>query len=658
MAKQKKTKALKAYTWDREAISDGELKKIANELVTFIAASDASKGDLLQVWSDNEDSYYCSGSQSSVSIIEGESSREWPVWQSKEDRIEGDVVRQLTTIYPMVQCIDESTEGKPTDDIATALTVLADLSKFSTRHIRALVFDSLNTNNSFCRIKPKVSDDDGTVTGFDVAVVKPRDMVVYPAEVDEVTEARCVGHNFNLMAFEVEEQIRDGFYIDPFPEKPFGKKVYGGDQYKDETGDNSQNTENESHTEPATTEDQNVSLYEVLFRRKMDGSDEYRWYIGTLWRTASKMLDLQPYAFKTRDGSYVEYPEPWYVKYYVKQSRDRIWSPWAPATPIRALQTDISMLKEMAIQGTAFAAMPVVVTSGGSLEGKSYRLKPGEILSLPQGVVAQRIDTSFNPGLIEPMLEAMDGMCDASTGVSRLGTSENVPSSTTATAAAGFLQAQSEAKSDYASAIAEGVEQTWRIFFWIFQTHADTIIAANKKRLPSQLSVEIVRGLSLRFEATGTSGASSPQTFIQKLMFLLQMTAGDPAYDKNAIINLIIQNLDLPVQQSALMVKEFRMHPQVMALLQMHGYTPEEIFDGIHQQMQQQQIAQQAQLAMPQQAGPDGVPINQNPNAQTPVMQPGNAPNNVQQPGMEVPGLVPGGPPSGGAPQFGGPSGP
>lgn len=47
MAKQKKTKALKAYTWDREAISDGELKKIANELVTFIAASDASKGDLL-----------------------------------------------------------------------------------------------------------------------------------------------------------------------------------------------------------------------------------------------------------------------------------------------------------------------------------------------------------------------------------------------------------------------------------------------------------------------------------------------------------------------------------------------------------------------------------------------------------------------------------
>lgn len=645
-----------AYTFDREKIHVSELGEIANLINGYLDAAKGAKGDLPQRWKANEDTYFCNNS-TSVLIASNGGQSELPIWQSKCDRITGDIHRQMTSVYPIVQCLDESGAGRNVTDIELSMTTLAQRASYDTDHLRDLEFDAANTNNAYLRIRPSLDEEDGTVNGFDMDSIHPSNVFVHPAEVQNLSQALMIANGLNLMKWEVDERIEDGTYIN------HGGEIMGGDSYVGENqSQEDMGSENDGMlqpTRPVGKEDSNVILYEVIAKLKLkeeDPEDEkYRRYILTYWKEGNRILDIQPYGAK-RGDKFEPYPEPWYVKYCIKRSRNNIWSKWSPANSFQAIQSTMSTLAEVAVQGTIFSALPTIVTEGGgSLPQKALTIQAGTILELPADCTMKQINNQFNPGMIEWAEQFYGEVGDGASGVSRLGTAENVPASTSATAAAGFLQAQNEAKSDYASIISDGVESTWRVMFWQFQIHAAEIIKNNKGRLPTELTPQKVQALNLRFEATGTSGASNPQVYIQKLQMVLELTQNDPAYDRNKIIQKIIELLDLPLQVEALLAPQLLLHP--IALKSLLGppfwFTPEEIAQKLAETLQQQDAMQHVQSAMgqidPQQL--QGLLAAQQQNAQG--QQPGISPQTQTPPSPGIGSQGP--PPSPGLPAPGAP---
>jgi hypothetical protein len=641
---------------DQESYRDELAKRICRQIEEGLAA----KGQLPDRWRANEATYACTAPPANLDIIEGFTGEQLPIWQSKCDRIAGSVYSSITSLYPMVQCIDKAAGATNIEDLELFMQNLASDAGYTSRNLKPCIHDALNTNAGIMRVMPE-TDEDGHVVGIKIDSFSPLDVVAYPSQCAESKNQVLIGHRLDRMVWEINEMIDSGEYLDP------PKPVTGYDPRKrtDDIDDEEDEGDEEMgvDTEPVDPEEANVELYEVIAKIRMEGDSKRRWYLLTIWYEGQVILRIQPYGAEfpsPSDGEEPEfkwYPEPWYVKHSVKYDRDAYWSPWSPANAMQTIQNRVCENIEIAQQGSIFGAFNTTFITEGGMKSKEMRPKPGYIYELPADAKVQSISNQFNPGLLMPVTEFLGETADASTGVSRLGTSQEIPASTSATAAQGFLQAQAKAENDYTDAISLAVEQTWNIMFWIIKIHASTIIAANKDSCPETLTAEKLKALNLRMKVTGSDGSSTPQTIIQKLMFAKQITMNNPAYDQSKIDEKILDALDLPFTVSSLLKGLPQLSQQVINLLYAQGVTPENLqgamaiyFQQEQAKMQAQQQLQQAQAMHAQgvsDTAPNGQPNGQPPAAGAP--QPSQPPGN-QQP-LPQPGVGGGGPlPPPGAP--------
>lgn len=636
------------FKFDAKAYrSEGNIEnrtELARKLCEHIEAGLTAKGELPKRWQANETTYNCSGGSIDINIIDGFTAEPLPIWQPKCDRIVGSVYSSLTSLFPMVQCIDEAGGSGNVEDIELFITTLAERAGYASRNLKPCIHDAVNTNAGIMRVRPSVNEK-GLVTGYEIDSMHPSNVSVYPSQVGDLKDAVTIAHRFDKMVFEVAEMVDSGAYIDP------GKAIMGGDarigtQGSEEDEDGLTEEDMGEDTEAVDSDEENVELWEVLTRVRMPGDSVRRWYLCTVWKTGEALLNIQPYgaqfaAVEGEEGDFTWYPEPWYIKHSVKHDRTTVWSPWSPANSAQTIQNRSCEIFETCLQGSLVAAFPETFISGAGVKSESIKSKPGMTHFLEGEMKVQQLANGFNPGQMMPLLEMLEQVLDSSSGVSRLGTSENVAASTTATAVQGLLQNQQKAENDYADAIAIAVEKAWQIMFWILQIHAPTILEANQTRLPETLTVEKIRELSIRMKVTGADGSATPQALLQKLQFVKQVTQGNPLYDQSKIDEKMLEALELPFTMASLRKEMPQLSQQVINVLVQAGWSPEEV-QAAFAVVIQQQMAQQAAAAQMQQA--QALHLQGVSNNETNGNQNGGPPGPIPQPPMGAGGQESGGP--------------
>jgi hypothetical protein len=290
-----------------------------------------------------------------------------------------------------------------------------------------------------------------------------------------------------------------------------------------------------SNTTAIKPADDLIEVAQVISKRTIKG--ETADWLCLVARQARKLLKVSKYERENRPYFEVRFEDE-----YVS-----VWPASSPGQDVQAAQLIYSDSINVLIQGSFATAHNINYCIGGSFGGAKVRrdITFGAWLDLPANVTVGSIESKFNPGYFPALLAECKEMADGATGVSRLGASQNMPSSTSATAARGFLDGQAEAKEDYSVNVSPVLSEVWRWLHEGLKIHFFTVKQAMGDGLP--LDDATVLDKPVRFEPTGGTATTDPMILLQKLQMLLQMSQHpNTALEYGAIELLILQTLKLP----------------------------------------------------------------------------------------------------------------
>lgn len=532
--------------------------KLAQTICKEIDASEQAKGQLPMRWKRNEDIYHVVPGTTGVQVIEGLEAIELPLWRLKADRIRGSTVASLTGIEPYVQVISEGGNGQNDDAIERSLMAIAEKAEFK-KQLTHSIRVALNTNIGVMRFRPKVKSagTSNTVEKIEGDWHHPRNMMCYPEHFGSFEDAKTVGHRFWTLLYRLKAKMGTKEY--------FSEEVTGGDDPK--VGDaGSTRHEKTQTTSPNVQDDAYVEQWEVI--HECDLGDGIAKYLCTVAKRNQKLLKIQTYP----------YPLNWYVEVRADDEGGQIWPNDSPAQSMHGISLAFSSIHTHMIHGSLASYAPIIAIMGGNSGATAKKYSIGAILQLDADAKIQSLPVQFNPGALPEEGEKLEQLADGLTGMSRLGTGENLPSGTTATAAAGFLQGQTEAKNQYTEAFSPPVKYSFDLFLMYLRAHFADLKNSFQERIPlddaSKLDAEF------GMEVTGQSGNSNPSTLIQKVQLLDQMaqrpTSGfDPVKTEQKIADL----LEFPWSTSTLQKDDTTKILNTWRTIQGQGQDPAQILE-------------------------------------------------------------------------------
>jgi hypothetical protein len=289
-----------------------------------------------------------------------------------------------------------------------------------------------------------------------------------------------------------------------------------------------------------------LELYEFNVKLKLAGDKKREWYIGVVDAISATLLRLEK----------SPYSRPWYFVFRTNFDEDSMIPMYSLGTTLVPIQRTVNNIWSLLVQGGYMSAFPFMVISGAEgLRNKVQKMKAGQVLFESNEVKVQQIRTDFNPSTLPMMLNLAQGLGDAVTGISRLGQSQPLPSSTTATAANGMLAAQDASRDSYVESCETAMSDMFDFILELMATHSDQIskaMAGKWELLPD----DNIRWRDVKVQVTGSGATSSPQLLMQKLQMLIEL-AKDPSsqLDAKSVIEMLIEALDLPFATDGLKVK-------------------------------------------------------------------------------------------------------
>ncbi len=540
----------------RAYLSEDARDELALRVCREILASDDAKGSLPRRWEKNEALYNLDPKATNLTLVEGMASYPVPLWKAKAKRIVDTAFKGCTSMDPYVQVLTDDGQNSKADDIERALMLLSGKGAKQTTFDRALrqcLRITANTGVSVMYVYP----DERT---WDVCfrAIHPKDLMVYPHELGSLEEAKTVGHRFELMRSEITARKEAGIYLTD--------EVGGGGASVDNEAGKSKSFARTEDTSAMSVEDELIECWQVV--TEVEGQR----YLVVVAAHDQKLLRVQPYPYSRK----------FYFDIRFEDEYGSFWPASSVGQDVQALQLLYTDLHNVIIQGSYAAAFPVMVVSGGSLATKVSKYGPGSMLEVPTGVQAQVLGTQFNPGVLPEMIQQVEKVTDAQTGISQLGTSINLPASTSATAAQGLLAAQDEAKDGYTEFVAPAVGAIFEFLAEVLKTHFREF---SQKYGPSLRVDYSSLSKPYIFEATGKTATSSPQALIGKLQMLLQMAMSpNSGLDYRQVETQILQALNLPLDVQSLQKQD--VPQQMLALLQQalaSGMDPQTIVSLVSQ---------------------------------------------------------------------------
>ncbi len=552
--------------------SQTERDEIALRICQEIDVSNDAKGSLPKRWRVNEDIYHVAPGVTNLNIIEGMEPYNIPLWRPKADRIKGSLVQALTGVFPNVQILTEGPQSENVEDLERTLMNIADYARFNEVLDKSLI-DALNTNIGVSRVRP-IEKRGGMCVAIDW--VHPVNMMCYPSYFGSFEEAKTIGHRFWKLLYQVQKQMKSKEYFD-VPD------LVGGDDPKAAQGFADEGLNRTASDAIQDKTEEYVELWEVITEIEVDG--EYQRFLCVVAYRQRKLLSIQEY----------QYQKLWYVDWRTSKEGGRIWPQDSVAQTVQGPQKAYSDIHTVMIQGSMQAAFPPVVMSGGTLMGKAKQYGPAQVWETTEQVQVQVIPITFDPAALGGEAEKLEEIVDALTGVNRIGSGQELPATTTATAVDALMQSMRESKDNYTTALAPSVELTFGLIYMFLVEHfplfkeffGDKIVAQTVQDVP----------LSVRFEATGRSGASSPSTLLQKMQVAREIASNPQGeFDLGKVEEQIMQLLDFPFSVKGLKRDEITLLKEMCVALLESGLPPEEI------QMALQSLNAQHQAEMQKEA--------------------------------------------------------
>lgn len=558
-------------------LDEETLRKLGVDICNEIEHSETGKGSLPKRWDKNEQLYNIDPQATNLNLVEGMASYPIPLWKPKADRIIGTVFKSMTAIEPYVQIVPDSEDPNDTDkatrlEKALMTVATAETGKYGfDRALRQCLKTAVNTGIAIFYMHPMT---DGSVLS---EAIHPRDFCIYPHELGSIKAAKTIGHRYWKLRSEIQSAYEAGEYL---------TDEVGGSHGVGERGGKSADFGRTVDTPTNHPSDELIECWQVVRRCDLDG-EEKEWLV-TVTRMTQKVLRVVPFEY-TSGRMYFD------IRF--DDEYGSFWPASSPGQDIQGIQLIYSDLFNVAIQGGYSTAFPGVAIIGATLNSKVKRWGPGTVWELPSGADVKIVGNAFDGKYLVDLIPKVEEIADATSRISRLGVSQALPSSTTATAAAGMLEAQDEGKDQYSDFVAPAIGEIFVFLREILLVHY-TEITAKHKNLGLQGDEVVLKG---RFIPTGKTSTTSPTQLLNKLRMALEL-AEKPisTLDYAEVEDQVMQMLDFPFDVAGLKKKgpsSMEWIALVMGFLQ-GQVTIEELA----------QIAQEAQAGITQQDPSGGVP--------------------------------------------------
>lgn len=519
---------------------------IGNSLRQYVNACDSEKSNVSPRWKEVRGHYNLDITTAGVAVFDDVPGERIPFYRPQCDRVQQSLSQAFYSVEPWAQlqatpayadelgaekAVNEALgEDEPRPVIpALERTMQAFVEASNLRDQHSIAFrNMIHSNCGVLRIR--VSDE-GVLCADNI---HPENVLFYPIKVSDYKRVVCIGHRFNLMRFECQEKIDSGEFYKDLDAGQFGVAT----KVVDPVGS--------QPTQVVNRDTDLLELYEFNIRLKLGKDKKREWYMGVVDAVSGTLLRLEK----------SPYSRPWYFVFRTSFDEDSMIPMYSLGTTLVPIQRTVNNIWSLLVQGGFMSAFPTLIISGAEgLRDKTNRMRAGQILFENSEVNVQQLRTDFNPSTLPMMLNLAQGLGDAVTGISRLGQSQALPSSTTATAANGMLAAQDASRDSYVESCQTVMSDMFDFILELMATHAADIakaMAGKWELLPD----DNIRWRDVNVQVTGSGATASPQLLMQKLQMLIEL-AKDPnsQLDAKAVIEMLIEALDLPFATDGLKVK-------------------------------------------------------------------------------------------------------
>lgn len=475
-----------------------------------------------------------------------------PIMRQKTNRLVGSVFSSLTSGVSYVQATNDSVELPVKKAIQADLTMMAKEGDFESSLYTTLIHAAL-TNCGVIRTIPEYRVVDGVeyFQKFTYDVIRADQLICYPNDVYTLEEAKTVGHKFSLPIWVIKQRQSEGIYqdVDVLP------TTYSQD---DQNLGPIKKTQN---TEPVQIDDGDVDLLSVITWSDHEGMAQR--YVMTIVKETSAVLRIQPW----------EYEHINYSNFRLTRSESAVIGDDSFGNLLQGLNMAYNDLMGIAVAGAIITAFPPAAIIGGTLDSQTKEYGAAELLEFPNGGVSfASIPITFNGQVIPMLLEKIEEMADAVSGISRVSSSQSVPGSTKATTVNALTEADRQRMDQYVSIAAEGFLKVFQFMLDVYEVDYTLIRNRYRDMLQVEDGEDLIHDYLL--DVSGKSVAGNTDVMLQSMQMVLQL-AQNPASGINfqAATEAMLQVMPLPVDWKTLQNDPNQLPPQ-QPMLQDEGVQP------------------------------------------------------------------------------------
>jgi hypothetical protein len=420
-----------------------------------------------------------------------------PLITPRIKRISNTVYAQVLAPDPWVQCIPDEWGSTREGAVEKGLQAIAERSGF-----RETFRDSLDIAG--CCGQAIIRRRFVAGEGLEDELIHPADFIVSPTYQTDLREAHLMGHRFYLPVWRIEELRRTGKFISGPSLAASSTIEPSGHSQTLSGGVENQNSEEDSRRP--------VELWELLAIVQFESGPQRVRAVISVESRQLLLAEIYPYE------------EPWYFDLRYHKEYGVWWNSNSVANLLQGLQHDYTILHALLTQGTLVSALPPLVVSGGFLTERLKSYDFADVIETDVPIQAQSLPISFRPETIPVLIDQIERLADAVTGVSQLGISQELRQGTTATEVNVLAAIQKQSENSYLSYASQTLSRLWQFALVLAKHHRASFLSTYGPALPPDFWTAIRKIASYRFLVSGESGSEIPAVQMQSLQTLLAMS--------------------------------------------------------------------------------------------------------------------------------------
>lgn len=512
-------------------------------------------------WDAIENIYYSDPVATRENVVEGMTSYPFSLWRIKADKIISETVASLMSLSPIVQVIEDTADGTNHEEIERIIQGLLTRADYETEYAVS-AFYAANCNCGPMRIRavPVATKNGKPGVKIECQRFDPRHFVCYPTNVQNLKDARLIGHRFYQTIGEIRRKYDEGLYtsyVTAGNDNPY--------QYARRYGQ--QETVQNAYQSPIEDRNAEIECFELI-RLEPDGKRTLIVYA----KTARQILKEEPY----------EYEIPYYTATKYLATEETVITNDSLGNSVQGLCVQHCDIMN-AISGGAFLrAYGALVLSGTFSSEKVTKIKPGDVLRVPPGTTITPLVFPFDPTTLLEFKQELEQLVEQTLGLSSLATSGTVDPNQKATALNIQANADQRKMAAYLRTASQAVKGAGEIVLDLIRKHYNGLVAYYGPA--ATLSDPESRFEPYRLVVTGQSGESNPDVMAQKLSVAAQIAMRPGSeYDMAKIDDMTMQAVHLPFDYQRLKKDGLSDVTALAAQLQEHGLDPMQVMEiGYH----------------------------------------------------------------------------